>query len=721
MTAKSIATLGHRIDPKRRTGRRHVLLVDDDSLQLRLNRARLIAAGFAVSIAGGTTEALDVALAKRPDAILSDVVMRELDGFALCSLFRHHPELGTIPIILLSAHVDESYFELSVATGARTLIERSQDFQAELDALHRVFDELKASTQVDAQPPERPVSPMASQMARLLANSQDVQGRNSSVPHNVDEADVDVTNDVAVAREDAAASEDKYRTLLENIPAVVWSATREGEFTFIGTNVVKLCGFPADEIMASSSCWTNRIHHDDVASVRDAFRSVAPRGFCIDYRLQHKQGHWIWVRAHATSRVTAGRQQLIDGTFADVTEQKRVEEQLRQAQKMEAVGRLTGGIAHDFNNILAVIMGYGELLRPVVPEHDGRRRSLDSMLEAAGRAAGLTGQLLAFSRRQLLEPRVLDIGKIVSGVETMLRRLIGEDVDLFVSSVKNLSLVRADAGQLEQVIVNLVVNARDAMPRGGKLSIETANVTINHERHPTLPPGDYVTLTVRDSGCGMTDDTRRRLFEPFFTTKETGKGTGLGLSTCYAIVKQTNGAIDVQSELGLGSAFTVYLPATSVPPSEARERATPSTETLMGTESILLIEDNGPLRLLIRRMLGDRGYQILEASDGQEALAVSAAHNHQIDLVLSDVVVPGLNGPAIVDKIRAAGGRPRTLFMSGYSDHPILQDRSLQASVNFIQKPFAPNAIARKIREILDAGVTGSAGLDDILIGSSVS
>jgi two-component system cell cycle sensor histidine kinase/response regulator CckA len=516
----------------------------------------------------------------------------------------------------------------------------------------------------------------------------------------------DVTESVE-ARRSLAASEEKYRTLIESIPDVVWSAKLDGTITFISAPVVKVCGFSADEMRrASPSFWFDRVHPEDVDRVRQAYADISKTDFAAEYRWQHKDGHWIWIRSHASTRIGPGVTELAEGTFADITELKRAEEHVRQSQKMEAIGQLTGGIAHDFNNILAVIIGNGEFLHQSLTENDSRRADAEAILEAAQRAAGLTRQLLAFSRRQVLEPRILDLNEIVRGLEKMLRRIIGEDIEFVSALAEGLHTVCADAGQIEQVIMNLVVNARDAMPVGGKLSIETANVLLDSEycsTHPVPARGEYVMLAVSDTGCGMDADTKRRLFEPFFTTKEKGKGTGLGLSTCYGIVKQSEGCIWVYSEPGQGTAFKVYLPVAGAEAGGTAIDTAAHAALARGKETILVIEDEANVRAMVRRILTSRSYEVLEACNGEEAIAIAADHAGMIDLVLSDVVIPGLSGPEIVQEVERHRGRIPALFMSGYTDHAVLRDRILSAGANFIQKPFAPALLAKKVRDVLDA------------------
>jgi PAS domain S-box-containing protein len=515
----------------------------------------------------------------------------------------------------------------------------------------------------------------------------------------------DVTERVEARRKEAA-SEERYRTLMESIPDVVWSSTLTGKLLFISPTVERICGFPAGELAAApESFWFERVHPEDIDRVTEAFERVATNGYAAEYRWRHKDGHWIWLQSHARTRTTLDGTQLVEGTFADITELKRAEEHVRQSQKMEAIGQLTGGVAHDFNNILAVILGNGDFLRQSLSESDPRRADAEAILEAGQRAAGLTRQLLAFSRRQMLEPRILDLNQIVRGLEKMLRRIIGEDIEFSTALPDALDRVHADAGQIEQVIMNLVVNARDAMPVGGKLSIETANVVLDAaycRTHLGAAAGPHVMLAVSDTGCGMDADTKRRLFEPFFTTKERGKGTGLGLSTCYGIVKQSGGWIWVYSERGQGTVFKVYLPVASADSARVSSIAAP-VPSAKGHETVLVIEDDAQVRSMVRRILASNSYDILEARDGGEALALAHNHHGRIDLILSDVVIPGLSGPEIVQQVQHEHGSTRSLFMSGYTDHAVLRDRILAAGANFIQKPFAPAALANKVREVLDA------------------
>jgi CheY-like chemotaxis protein len=372
---------------------------------------------------------------------------------------------------------------------------------------------------------------------------------------------------------------------------------------------------------------------------------------------------------------------------------------------MEAIGRLAGGIAHDFNNLLTAINGYSDLLLSDLAPDDPKRRDLEHIKEAGSRAASLTSQLLAFSRKQILQPRILDLNDAITEASKILRRLIGEDIDLIAVTKPGLGLIKADPGQIQQILMNLAVNARDAMPHGGKLTIETANVDLDEHYvhlHPIVPPGRYVMLAVSDTGIGMDDKTKAHLFEPFFTTKELGKGTGLGLSTIYGIVKQSNGFIWVYSEPGRGATFKVYLPREEGE-SGAFEQHEKEELGLQGVETILVVEDDTSVRSLVIRALCKRGYTVLEASTGKEALRTAQEFEGKIHLLLTDVVMPEMSGKALAAQIETARPGIKVLFVSGYTNNAIVHHGVLDSNVAFLQKPFTTDVLARKVREVIDS------------------
>ena len=396
--------------------------------------------------------------------------------------------------------------------------------------------------------------------------------------------------------------------------------------------------------------------------------------------------------------------------FFDATEKRILESQIRQSSKMEAVGQLAGGVAHDFNNLLTVIMSYSAMLLERLDPADSNHEDVQEIAGAADRAAGLTRQLLAFSRQQVMQPRVININDVISDLEKMLRRLIGEDVELVTSLDPDVARINADPGQLEQVLMNLVVNARDAMPAGGRLIIATSNSTLSAESAAGAlhaPDGDYVMLAVSDNGTGMTREVQQRLFDPFFTTKDQGRGTGLGLSTVYGIVKQSGGEIYVYSEVGQGSTFKVYFPR-FVAKGEYRPPAQTSREIPRGSEAVLLVEDDSNLRELVARVLRDLGYTVYAAGGGVEALTIARDCETSIDAVITDVVMPGMNGREVVEKLVEARPRIGFLFMSGYTDDDVLRRGVLHGDTAFLQKPFTPDQLARKIRGVIDRTSIGS-------------
>ncbi len=500
-------------------------------------------------------------------------------------------------------------------------------------------------------------------------------------------------------------SERRFRDMLANLHLASLMLDREGRITHCNDFLLRLTGWMADEVLGRS--WFELFvppGQDDVKEVLSSLLADRPEAWHHENEILTRTGARRLIRwNNSVLRSETGEAIGMASIGEDITEHKRLEEQLRQSQKMEAVGRLAGGVAHDFNNILGVITGYADLLKRKTPEGHPDRRRIDEILRAAQRAAGLTRQLLAFSRKQVLEPKVLEPSVVVVDMRGMLERLIGEDVD-FAMKARAKGRVKVDPGQLEQVLMNLVVNARDAMPMGGSLTIETADVDLEQEyvqrREVAVQPGRYVMIAVADTGAGMDEATQARVFEPFFTTKAEGKGTGLGLATVYGIVKQSGGYIWMQSEVGEGTVFRVYLPR--VEEAVARELERPAAPRRSATETVLVVEDEPAARELVGEVLRAEGYRVLLAANGQEAVEMAARASEPIHLLLTDVVLPKLSGRAAAQQICAVHRGAKVIYMSGYTDDQVSPHGVLEPGIILLQKPFSPEDLTRRVGEILD-------------------
>ncbi|HET6929320.1 MAG TPA: PAS domain S-box protein [Candidatus Acidoferrum sp.] len=508
-------------------------------------------------------------------------------------------------------------------------------------------------------------------------------------------------------------SESSFRSVVEDAPYGIYRASIAGDLILVNLALQKMLGYDSREELLQTNAGTHIYRH---ASEHEKFtQTVVEEQSFKDLELEwkRKDGAPITVRCSGWPvKDETGAVTYLEVFAEDVTERRVLERQLRMAQKMEAVGRLSGGIAHDFNNLLGVIMGYSQVLKrslgsanPLLFEH------AEEIEKASQRAVSLTRQLLAFSRQQVLEPVILNLNTLVSDMEKMLPRLIGEDVALKLNLDPDLAQVKADHGQIEQVIMNLAVNARDAMPHGGKLTIQTANVELDlayTRQHPGSRVGQYVMLAVSDTGTGIDPEIQSQIFEPFFTTKERDKGTGLGLATVYGVVKQSGGYIAVDSDKGKGARFSVYLPCVGQPVSAAETKTGPPS-TRRGSETVLLVEDAEPLRKLAHMFLRDGGYTVLTAANGTEALEVARSHAGRIHLLLTDVVMPGINGRVLAERLAPLQPGMKLLYMSGYTDSFIAGHGVLEAGTHLLHKPFTQDVLTRKVREVLDT--TGSAAV----------
>ncbi len=513
------------------------------------------------------------------------------------------------------------------------------------------------------------------------------------------------------AEEELRRSQRRYETLVNSVEGIVWEAdARSFAFTFVSRQAERLLGYPVQRWLREPTFWRDHIHPDDrEAALASWWRATQEqRDYNLTYRMISASGKEVWLHDLVNVVVEAGQVVALRGVMVDVTQQMRLEEQFRQVQKMEAVGRLAGGVAHDFNNLLTAIMGYSQMLLISLPGTDPSRELITEIHKAGERAARLTRQLLAFSRKQVLKLHVLNFNTVVTGMQKMLGTVIGEDIDLVTRLDPHLGLVKADLGQLEQVIINLAVNARDAMPGGGRLTLETANEELDEsftQEHPDVKPGPYVSLAVCDTGCGMDAATLARLFEPFFTTKEQGKGTGLGLATVYGIIKQTGGHIGVTSKPGHGTTLKVYLPrlAEAAPLPEVVHQ--PNTSWPRGCETVLLVEDDKAVREFSRSLLEQAGYHVLEAPDGAEALRISGNHGDRIHLLVTDVVMPGMSGRELADRLTSMRPGLQVLYLSGYTNDAVIGRGVVESETAFLQKPFGPDDLAAKVRQVLDQQV----------------
>ena len=504
-------------------------------------------------------------------------------------------------------------------------------------------------------------------------------------------------------------SERRFRALVEESWDAIALFAADGTITYGSPATTRLLGYDLTEFVGRNAM--EFIHPDDRAPVLLRLEEVTARprsSLHIAARVQHKNGTWRYLEGVLTNLLDDPSVAAIVNNYRDVTDRRILEEQIMLSQKMEAIGRLAGGVAHDFNNILTAIGGYADLLMADFAPDDKRRGDIEEIHRATQRAASLTQQLLAFSRRQVMQPKVISLNALIPDIEKMLRRLIGEDILFATVLHPRVGNVRADPGQLEQVIVNLAVNARDAMPapNGGRLTIETRNVELDElyaADHPGVTPGRYVMLAVTDTGVGMDEETKSRIFEPFFTTKARGKGSGLGLATVYGIVRQTGGHIWPYSEPGTGTTMRVYLPRVDDPADPIEHSSEAPPESLRGSETILLVEDEAPVRSVTRQLLERNGYTVLEAADGRTALSLINGEQDRVhvDLLLTDVIMPGMSGRELADQMKARRPQLRVLFMSGYTDDAVVRHGMLEPGLAYLEKPFRPPVLLRKVREVL--------------------
>ena len=652
-------------EPAAHEGRR--ILVADDNADMRDYLLRLLKPHWEIEVVSDGDAALTSALACPPDLVLSDVMMPRMDGVALLRALRADARTESIPVVLLSARAGEEAVLEGLETGADDYLVKP--FSAR-ELVTRVRTHLGMATV------RRGAADAAKELAEMRANL-------------------------------LRASETRLRRLAEAGIIGITVADDSGRIVEANDAFLAMVGHSRDDLEAGNVGWhrmTPPDWHHVIAAIRE---QLEDNGFARPCETEYfrKDGSRVPVRV-GVARLDGSAHIAIT---LDLSERKRPEEQFRQAQKMEAVGRLAGGIAHDFNNVLSVILSYAEIMGGDLNPDDPLRADIEEIRTAGLRATDLTRQLLAFSRQQVLEAKVLDLSQSVAGMEKMLRRLLGADIEVTMLPPSGLWNVNADPGQIEQILMNLAVNARDAMPQGGKLTIETENVDLDDDyarAHHDVRPGPYVMLAVTDTGIGIDKETQARIFEPFFTTKEKGKGTGLGLATVFGIVKQSSGHIWVYSEPGKGTTFKLYFPRVSGA-AEVRASQRPAPEPSRGNETILLVEDDDQVRTLARNILRRNGYVVLEASNGGEALLMCEQHGAKIHLLLTDVVLPLMSGRQLAERLATMRPEMKVLFMSGYTDDAILQHGVLDSGVAYLQKPLTPGSLTKKVRAVL-GGANGT-------------
>ena len=504
-------------------------------------------------------------------------------------------------------------------------------------------------------------------------------------------------------------SEARYRSLVQSAVYGIYRSNLEGKFLDVNPALVSMLGYQsAEQVLALDPRSDVFLNPEEQARVMSECKRA---GRLDNFEIKWKRKDLTFITVRLSGRaVTSGDEPggFLEVIAEDVTEKRVLEDQFRQAQKMEAVGRLAGGVAHDFNNLLLVISGYTEVLLEQLDPNSPLHQKAEAIQQAADRATTLTRQLLAFSRKQLLELKVVDLNTIVSDMDRLLSPLIGENIELMTRLAAGVGRTRADAGQIEQVLMNLVVNAKDAISNGGKIIIQTANVHLDdsyRREHTYINPGPYVMLSVSDTGCGMDKETLSRVFEPFFTTKEKGKGTGLGLSTVYGIVKQSGGYVFAQSEVGHGTTFRIYLPRVEEG-AQPTDTVKPCSSVMHGNETVLLVEDEESVRQLVRETLESRGYKVIEAENGEEALKISTTYTEPIHLLITDVVMPGISGRELAKQLSETHPQTRVLFLSGYTEDAIVHQGGFEPGTAFLQKPFTLQNLSRKVREVLRSEMT---------------
>ena len=668
---------------------RRILYVEHNpvDVDLTLRHFAEVAAHFTLEVARSSEQALALLQEDNVDLVLTDLRMPDMNALDLLKEARHRGL--AVPFVIITGKGDEAAAAAALKLGAYDYIVKRDNY---LSQLPHAIDNAIARSQL-AQINRR--------LQTELAERERAQEENARLLVEV------------------LGERQRLDEIIASVPGLVWEAwgrpdNADQKTNFISNHVERMLGYSVQQWLSTPNFWLTIVHPEDrERAAREAAEFFTTgKGGISQFRWVAQDGRVVWVEARSTVICDdKGNPVGMRGVTMDITAGKEaerarahLEEQLRQAQRMEAIGRLAGGVAHDFNNLVTVINGYADLtLMKLEPGHL-LSLNVTAIKKAGERAVDLTRQLLAFSRRQLLQPRFLDLNSLITDSAKMLEHLLGEDIELLTILDPELGPVKADAGQMDQVILNLAVNARDAMPQGGKLTLETRNVILDEDyaqQHLSLESGSYVALAITDTGCGMDAETLSRIFEPFFTTKEQGRGTGLGLATVYGIIRQSGGSIWVYSEPGRGTTFKIYLPRIEGPVAESEEtRGEP--ESPGGTETLLVVEDDELVRKLTCEALRHYGYQVLEAANGGEALLACEKLQVPVSLMITDVVMPQMSGRELADRLHQLHPEMGVLYMSGYTDDAVIRHGLSDTAMFFLQKPFTPSALAIKVREVLD-------------------
>jgi DNA-binding response OmpR family regulator/signal transduction histidine kinase len=678
-----------------------ILIIDDDPNNLAILSDHLEEAGLKTLVAEDGESGLKRAEYALPDLIILDVLMPGMDGFEACRRLKELERTKDIPVIFMTALAEMVHKVKGFAAGGVDYI--TKPFQTE-EVLARITTHLSLRTlqkQLETQNDH-----LQLEIAEHLKTRQALQKAHDELEERVERRTAELREEIA---------ERIQVEKLQHIYASIVAATSDlmsfvgKDYTYHAVNEAYLFAHQIirDAIVGSSAA---KLHGDKVfmeviKPELDKCLAGAPVRYAawFDYPGLGRRFMDVTYNPYKDQK---GEISGVVVCVHDLTEQRRLEEQLRQSVKMEAIGTLAGGVAHDFNNLLTIILGNSDIALQRIDKDNPFIKNIEQIRRAGQRAALLTSQLLAFSRKQVVQPKVINLNEVIADTEKMLKRLIGEDIDLVSMLDSRLARVMADPGLIEQVIINIAINARDAMPHGGKLTIETVNVYLGEDyarHHLEVVPGHYAMVAVSDTGCGMDEATLSHIFEPFFTTKTKGKGTGLGLSVVFGIVKQSGGHIWVYSEPGNGTTFKVYLPTVEQDPESLEAGAEREEPPVGGGETVLLVEDDDAVRDLAGGVLREYGYTVYEAHDGYQALKLYNSHEGPIHLLVTDVVMPGMNGRELAQKIESLRPALKVLFVSGYTDNAIVHHGVLDAGTAFLQKPFTPEALARKVREVIDS------------------